>query len=587
MIIEGRDLLDGSELVAEVVVVGAGPAGITVALELGRRGVDVILVESGKRGYDPQVQQLSDAAHWSEDLHAPMSLAVRRQIGGTSTVWGGRCVPYDPVDFRERDFVPNSRWPVTYGDLEPYFQRASDWMQTGRAAFDLRELPHLTKELVPGLTDDGVTTSSLERWSLPTDFGKVYYEEIRRSPNVRLVTGFVCTKVLTRMGSDRADGISCKRIGGGSIEIRAHAVVVSGGGLESTRLLMESEAPSGGELGNHSGHLGRWYMGHLEGVIARLEFNTDPRRTIYDYEQDRDGVYVRRRFTFTERFQVEHRLPNISGWLANPELADASHGDARLSFTYLALTSPLGPLLAPPAQRLSLSGTRVPGAPYGVTEISPPGAHLRNVLRHPLDAASFIAGFGSKRFLARRRRAPGFFVYNPHNVYRLQYHGEHLPAWASRVTLAREVDAVGMRRLEIDIRFSDADFEGVVQAHRYWEEHLRRTGVGRLRFLRADPLEDVRSRSGGGFHQVGTTRMADDPKNGVVDKNLRIFGVDNVYVASSSTFVTSGQANSTFMVVAFAVRLADHLVGGLRRASALPRGSRPQVARLAEPPSVR
>ena len=567
MIIEGQDMLDGSELLAEVVVVGAGPAGITVALELGRRGLDVILVESGKRGYDPQAQRLSDAAHWPEDLHAPMSLAVRRQIGGTSTVWGGRCVPYDPVDFRVRDFVPDSRWPVSYGDLEPYFQRASDWMKTGRVAFDLRELPHLPKELVPGLADDGVTTSSLERWSLPTDFGKTNYEELHHSPNVRLVTGFTCTKILTRSGFNRADGIVCKRPAEGSIVIRAHAVVVSGGGLESTRLLMESEAPSGGQLGNHSGHLGRWYMGHLEGVIAQVEFNTDPRRTIYGYEKDRDGVYVRRRFTFTERFQIEHRLPNISGWLANPELADARHGDAKLSFTYLVLTSPLGPLLVPPAQRLSLSGTRVPGAPYGVTDISRPRVHLRNVLRHPVDTASFIAGFGSKRFLARRRRAPGFFVYNQQNVYRFQYHAEHLPDWDSRVTLAREVDAVGMRRLDIDIRFSDADFEGVVRAHRYWDEHLRRTGVGRLRFLRADPLEEVRSRSGGGFHQVGTTRMANEPEDGVVDRNLRVFGVDNVYVASSSTFVTSSQANSTFMVVAFAVRLADHLVGRLGRAA--------------------
>ena len=569
MIIEGSDVLDGSQLLAQVVVVGAGPAGITVALELGRQGVDVILVESGRRGYDPQAQQLSDAAHWPEDLHAPMALAVRRQIGGTSTVWGGRCVPYDPIDFSERDFVPNSRWPISYSDVEPYFQRASDWMKTGRRAFDLHELPHLPQELVPGLTDDDVTTSSLERWSLPTDFGKVYYEELRHSPNVRLVTGFTCTRILTRPGSDRADGVICKRAGGISLVVQAHAVVVSGGGLESTRLLMESEGPSGGELGNHSGHLGRWYMGHLEGVIAQVEFTTDPRRTIYGYENDRDGVYVRRRFTFTRKFQIEHRLPNISGWLANPELADARHGDAKLSFTYLVLTSPLGPLMAPPAQRLSLSGTRVPGAPYGVTDISPRRMHLRNVLRHPLDTASFIAGFGSKRFLTRRRRSPGFFVYNRQNVYRFQYHAEHLPAWASRVSLAREVDAVGMRRLDIDVRFSEADFDGVVRAHRHWDEHLRRTGVGRLRFLRANPLEDVRSRSGAGFHQVGTTRMADKPEDGVVDKDLRVFGMSNVYVASSSTFVTSGQANSTFMIVAFAVRLADHLAGALERPAAI------------------
>ena len=68
---------------------------------------------------------------------------------------------------------------------------------------------------------------------------------------------------------------------------------------------------------------------------------------------------------------------------------------------------------------------------------------------------------------------------------------------------------------------------------------------------------------GGGFHQAGTTRMS-APADGVVDQNLAVHGVPNVYVASSSTFVTSGQANSTFMIVAFAVRLADRLARQLR-----------------------
>jgi len=347
--------------------------------------------------------------------------------------------------------------------------------------------------------------------------------------------------------------------------VKAQQVVVAAGGLESTRLLMNSRSPDGGQLGNHSGHLGRWYMGHLEGVVASIEFSTPPEATSFRYERDIDGVYVRRRLTFTPEFLVQERLPNIAGWLANPEMPDARHGNPELSFTYLMLASPLGPMFAPDAQRLSLSGTHIPGTPYGRSERSPYRAHIRNLLKHPIATGAFIADFGAKRVVARGRKAPGFFVYSPTNRYPFQYHGEHLPSWESKVTLSGSVDALGMRRLDVDIRFSDEDIDGVVRAHQHLDAHLRKAGVGSIRFLHDDPHAAVLDRSGGGFHQVGTTRMSSSAGDGVVDGDLKVHGLENLFVASSSTFVTSGQANSTLMIVAFAVRLADHVVGLLRQ----------------------
>jgi choline dehydrogenase-like flavoprotein len=90
---------------------------------------------------------------------------------------------------------------------------------------------------------------------------------------------------------------------------------------------------------------------------------------------------------------------------------------------------------------------------------------------------------------------------------------------------------------------------------------LRTSGVGRLEYLADDLAAAVRARSGGGFHQVGTTRMSTDPKDGVVDENLAVHGVPNLHVVSSSVFVSSSQANSTFLVVVFAIRLIEHLYG--------------------------
>jgi hypothetical protein len=292
---------------------------------------------------------------------------------------------------------------------------------------------------------------------------------------------------------------------------------------------------------------------------------------ICNYERDVDRSYIRRRFTFAPGYLLEHQLPNISGWIANPELPDASHHNARLSLTYLALISPFGGLFAPTAQRLSLTGTKIPGAPYGVATRSPVRQHVGNVLRQPVEALRFIFDFAIKRVFVRGRKPPGFFVANPASRYPFQYHAEHLPLFDSRVRLTDETDELGVRRLDIDIHFTEQDIEGVLAAHRHWDKYLRDTGLGRIEYLPGDLAEAVRARSGGGFHQIGTTRMSRKPEDGVVDENLAVHGVPNVHVVSSSAFVTSGQANSTFMIVVFAIRLIDRLYGAAPASAGIPR----------------
>jgi len=215
--------------------------------------------------------------------------------------------------------------------------------------------------------------------------------------------------------------------------------------------------------------------------------------------------------------------------------------------------------MAPDALRIPMTGGRVPGVPYGGVERSPVFDHVMNLVRDALPTARFAAGFGARRFLARGRRVPGFAVYNRDNVYPLLYHGEQVPRRDSRVTLADDRDAVGLPRIRIDVRYDDKDVDGIVRAHRAWDEYLRRHGKGRLEYLSADVGGEVRRKMGAGFHQSGTTRMSSRPEDGVVDADLAVHGLPTLHVASSSVFPTSGQANSTFMIVVFALRLAEHL----------------------------
>jgi hypothetical protein len=551
---------EGASIRTDVAVVGAGPAGIVVSLELARRGHRVVLLESGGMRFDAETQDLGETVG-GDPLHVEMSLATRRQVGGASNLWGGRCVPFDPVDFEPREIVGDARWPIGQAEVEPYLQRACDWCRCGEAVFSAAEVPELAgRAIVPGFADGEVRASDLERWSLPTNFRTVYGGALEGAAALRLETGLTCTEIVPGAEPDpgsgrrRVDHLLARRGDGARATIRAERYVIATGGLEATRLLFASDSRDPEGIGNHSGHLGRWYMAHVEARVGRVRFTTPPEETIYGHERDREGVYVRRRFTLGPELQRRRGLPNTAIWMVNPEIGDPAHGSGILSFVYLMLISPLGRYCVAEGIRQAHTQTDRPGSV---------GAHLRNVARDLGPATAFAASFGYRRFLRRGRKVPGFFVPSAANAYPLLYHGEHLPHRQSFVEPAAERDAYGMPRLRTHLHFSDEDVSAVRRAHEELDASLRAQGLGEVEMLHDDVEAAVREQLFGGYHQAGTTRMSSDPGDGVVDGNLAVHGFEDLFVASSSTFPTSSQANSTFMLVALATRLADRLAGEL------------------------
>jgi choline dehydrogenase-like flavoprotein len=111
------------------------------------------------------------------------------------------------------------------------------------------------------------------------------------------------------------------------------------------------------------------------------------------------------------------------------------------------------------------------------------------------------------------------------------------------------------------------DLKSMRRAHRVLDEALRARSIGHLQITISDDDQAWRAAAGeGGKHHMGTTRMHDDPKAGVVDRNLQVHGVSNLFLAGSSVFPTGGYANPTLTIVALSIRLADHLAGMARPA---------------------
>jgi choline dehydrogenase-like flavoprotein len=562
MLIDSADLPSGTTLQGDVCIVGSGPAGIILALELARSGLSVILLESGGKTFDSRLQQLGDAQIVDSERHAPLNEATRRQFGGTSAIWGGRCVPLDAVDFERREHAPNSGWPIILADLEEHYLKACEYAGCGPADFSATSaLPDNQPGIVPGLPDGTVTSSRLERWGSPTDFGFAYETEIRRQPRISCVLHSTCVSIDFDGNPTLVESITLATPGALSFKARARAYVLACGGLGSTRLLLASNSVHADGIGNHSGQLGRFYMGHVSGKIADVQFFTDPRKTAFGFERDRTGAYCRKRFSVTREHQIKNRVLNCALWLDNPRLYDVRHRSGILSLAYLALATPtLNRYLAPEAIVRSVIGSSPGDATW---------RHLGNVLRDLPSVALFAPTFVYRRYFARRR-IPGFFIGSASNVYALHYHGEHLSDPESRVHLSNDTDDLGMRRLEVDIRFSDSDAASVVNNHRLLDGHLQASRAGRLIYHGADSHAAVLHQARDGFHQIGTTRMSANARDGVVDINCRVHGLHNLYVSSSSVFPTSGQANPTLTVMALSVRLARHLAGTLSRVGHVP-----------------
>jgi len=516
---------------------------MALALEFERLGRDVVVLESGRNRVCPELAEASRAAIVDPRRHAPMEIAVCRALGGTSWTWGGRCVAFDDVDFGVRPRVPHSGWPIAHNDVKPWYARAAEYLLCGDDTF------YSPPRYLHDLGDD-VSVGFLERWATESRLALVHGKRIERSDRIKLCLN--STVVDLDLGADGSvvEGVVVAGPEGKS-RVKAHAVVLAGGGVETTRLLLAVQRRWPGHFGGLGGPLGRYYMGHISGKIANIVLNEPAAIVDLDFELDTSGAYVRRRFMLSEEAQRTHGLLNTAFFPDNTPFHDPRHRSSVLSAVFLALAvPPVGRRLVSEAIRIAHVGPK----PHRY------GAHIANVLRGAPAGAMDLLKIVRGRFLASPRK-PSFLVRSRDGRYALHYHAEQEPNPDSRVVLTDEADRFGLPRVAIDLRFTEGDARSVIGAHQVLDAALRANATGRLEYwYPAEQLRDrVLAQASDGLHQVGTTRMGLNAKDSVVDADLKVHDIANLHVTSSSVFPTTGQANPTFLATALAVRLANHL----------------------------
>ena len=557
MFIDARTVPANAVLEADLCIVGAGAAGITLSQEFIGTGVNVCVLESGALDFDARIQTLYEGSNVGLP-YFDLDVCQIRYFGGNTNAWGGWCRPLDPIDFQERAWVEESGWPIPAAALQSYYRQAhalceirSDDYDPARAA---AEIADARARLLP--FDPALIETSVYRFSAPTRFGQTYREALRRATNVRCYLNANVLRIMTGGDARSVTHLVVGCLSGARFQLRARHFVLAAGGIENTRLLLLSNDVIAGGLGNQHGLVGRYFMEHphtkrqlfatpvsMPSALYGLTFRDhalSARLALAPALQEREGL-----LNYSANIHPVYFGHTAAGWLAFRKLV--------LSLSRIRRTDPY---------------IRFP--PYGRKGLSP--RQVYDVIRQldKVAVAALLQLFQPNRFIS------GFV---------LESKSEQAPNRDSRVSLDERRDAFGLNRVKLDWRTLPIDRHTVVRGEEIVGEELRRLGVGRLAPLDPAEIEGWPKNLEGGWHQIGTTRMHRDAKRGVVDPDGRMHGMANLFVAGSSVFPTGGAAPPTLTIVAMALRLADHLkrVFDLRPSATETRPASTSAAARAEP----
>lgn len=535
MISDARALPHDSVLDADLCIVGAGAAGITIARQLLGSGLVVCLLESGGLTCEARSQALCEA-ELDRPEPLPPSYARARCFGGTTSRWSGLCRPLDPIDFEARPGTSWTGWPFAAETLDPYYRRAQEICRLGPCAYgaDAWSPQGAPRPLRLGGRQ---MRSVVFQISPPVRFGIAYRREIEEDADTRVLLHANAVGIDVTDSGRTVTAIRVATPSGARLSVAAQHFVLAAGGIENARLLLTGNPRFPEGLGNERGLVGRFYMDHPKiWKAGRVHLSRPaPQPGFYDPHRV-GGTRIQGAFGPTEEALRQGALANFAICLDEASPADFSRGAAALRAWRRA-------------GRLGRIGAR-------------------ETLRHARLVGADIGGFARAVWRTRLRRE--------RRIFTTRYWADCPPDPESRVSLSGQRDVFGVPLPRIAWRLPSDLRSQVERAHALLDAALRESGEGSAFVAPAeafyDALEDIEN----SCHHMGTTRMDRDPARGVVDEHGRVHGLANLFIAGSSVFPGYGQANPTLTIVALSLRLAEHLEHTLKITArpALPAGLR-------------
>ncbi len=537
MIEDFDDLDDGGWLEADVCIIGAGVAGLTLACEFQGTATKVIMLESG--GWD--IEDATSALNEGETAGLAFNGLTNgraRAFGGTSNLWGGQCVPLDPIDFEQRAWVPHSGWPISREALAPYYEKAKQRLWIPPDEYDSSVLERFG--IVPISFDRSLLHIEHTIFIAQHNLGRRNRAALQSAENIRVLLHANATDLRTNAYGTQIRSVRIRNMHGKSANVTAQVFVLCAGAIENARILLLSDANNPAGLGNEHDNVGRFFQEHP--VCRCAEIETDAPQTL----QTHFNLLYGRSARTLRHGQGRKYLPKLALSEAVQRRLLVLNCIGQLDYEY-----PSGSAMQ--AVRDLVVALHMGRRPDNLLPTLG-----RVAMASPLLAKNAF------RFLARGLTP----AVKPARIF-LDAIGEQAPDADSRIALSGTRDTLGLRKVRVNWQLTEREWRTFrVFAQTVGDEFFR-LGLGTVKI--ADWLLDgdfSRANVWDNFHQMGTTRMADIAANGVVDQTCQVFGVDGLYVAGASVFPTSGTANPVLTITTLSLRLAETLKARLRTAPA-------------------
>ena len=506
--------------VFDLCIVGTGAAGLCLAMQFASTQYRVAVLEAGGRDISAHDQAVYES-EFPALPHAGAMTGRFRVFGGSTTRWGGQALPFNPIDFRPRDWVPHSGWPLEADAVTAYYPAAGKFMLVGEGGYAGEVGAALGAEM-PAL-DPARFTCQFSKFSRQPDLRRIYEQPLRAATNITVLRGanlisLELTPTLDHVCEAVVSSPDLKRS-----RVQARIFILAAGGIENARLLLASNRQIPAGVGNERGLVGRFFQDHpgreIASVVSPHPENLQRLFNIYY----RGGVRFKPRFSSSAEWQTRQRVLSVSGVLlfeCGPNSAFALLRDSLREARHNKMNARV-------LQRL-LRGLAKSG------ELWPTLYHRWRHHRH----------------------------YNPQPQIRVFVSAEQEPDPESRVELSStRRDRFDMPLSVVHWRLSELPARSIWHFLQALRRDFQRLGLGDV-VADADLTEnfaDWKDSLRDNNHHIGTTRMGDSPANGVVDAQCRVHGIDNLFVAGSSVFPTGGHSNPTLTILALALRLADRL----------------------------
>lgn len=540
MLIDTRDIPDSTTVDTELCVIGAGAAGCTIALEMEKHGVPTVVLESG--GLTPD--RATGDLYRGENVGIPYAFAGgcrSRYLGGSSNCWGGWCRPWDDWDFDRRDWVPDSGWPFGKAELQPFYERAHTVLKLGPNRYDPEYWvqPEGNPNLKRIQLDPEKIVDQISQFSPPLRFGIDYREALKSARHVSVYLHANVVDIQTDSPAANVRQVQVRTLDGRRMTVRAKRFVLATGGIENARMLLAANSVQPAGLGNGHDLVGRYFMDHPRLNFGSIRFSEAFRNNmLYDikfhYQNDAvaaHGTRISAQFGLSQTVQRDEGLLNARAWFRSifpGETTEAVNALFRM--------------------KRRLSRMDVSGHTFA--------SDLLEMLKHPWNTTLFTA--------ARVLHLTSLI-----RDVRFELIVEPQPNRDSRVMLSEQRDALGMPRVKVDWRLGPLVRRTFDRTVELLARELVARGIAEVELNDLLGESPWPSSLEGTWHHMGTTRMHDSPRHGVVDRHCKVHELSNLYVAGSSVFPTCGANYPTITLVALALRLSDRLAAQVKAPDAV------------------